>query len=363
MEHVPGLQALVQLGTKVPHMGFAERVSLSRDLESQVAAARHLSDADPAEGLPRLGALLVRHSVVLSELGRREAAFSAAKEAVGIYRALASADDRWYPDLASALIDCARVFESFEERYDAYYMARNAITTFRDVAARDPEQLPKLGAALLQLAPLLSPWDELEYAVEVAAVYRDLYERNQLREYREQAIHALDAVAAGWSGRGAHAEAAEARLAAESLRRKVDAERLEGRSSQLVDQRSTEGDPGQDSGDPPSEPPNFVIHDDGDDMDDRIKRLETLADKTYDRLGQIERDLATIKAKTDSLASEKDLSFLKAQASSFASETSLLKTAADIRKEMKSDLWILIGAIVSAAAAIIGVMLRQGIIK
>ena len=66
----------------------------------------------------------------LSELGRREDAFAAAKEATGLYRRLADArPDAFLPDLAGSLGSLGNILTELDRKNEALSARREAVAT------------------------------------------------------------------------------------------------------------------------------------------------------------------------------------------------------------------------------------------
>jgi tetratricopeptide (TPR) repeat protein len=94
---------------------------------------------------------------MLSDLGEREAALAAAREAAELYRALAAQrPDAFRPDLAMSLNNLAAMLSELGEREAALAVAREAVELYRALAAQRPDAFrPDLAVSLAVLANCL----------------------------------------------------------------------------------------------------------------------------------------------------------------------------------------------------------------
>jgi tetratricopeptide (TPR) repeat protein len=99
---------------------------------------------------------------MLSELGEREAALAAAREAVELYRALAAQrPDAFRPDLAMSLNNLAAMLSELGEREAALAAAREAVELRRALAAQRPDAFrPDLATSLMVRALCLDAADQ-----------------------------------------------------------------------------------------------------------------------------------------------------------------------------------------------------------
>ena len=89
---------------------------------------------------PDLAMSLNNLAVQLADLGRREDALAAIREAAGIYRELAAArPDVFRPDLAMSLTNLSSGLADLGRREDALAAIREAVTIYRELAARWPD--------------------------------------------------------------------------------------------------------------------------------------------------------------------------------------------------------------------------------
>ena len=83
---------------------------------------------------------------------------------------------------------------------------------------------------------------------------------------------------------------------------------------------------------------------DNDGMEHRIAKLETLAEKTSERLGAIEKDVSVIKS---NYATKEDLALLKAD---------MQKSLGDLQKTINDQTWKLIGTVVTLSTLLSGIV-------
>jgi len=151
------------------------------DLRRELAARR------PDAFNPNLAASLNNLAKFLSELGRREEALDAARQAVDLRRELAARrPDAFNPDLAMSLNNLAKFLSELGRREEALDAARQAVDLYRELAAHRPDAFnPNLAASLNNLAKFLSELGRREEALDAARQAVDLY--------RELAAHRPDA--------------------------------------------------------------------------------------------------------------------------------------------------------------------------
>ena len=109
-------------------------------------------------------------AVVRHELGDREVALAAAREAAELYRALAAQrPDAFRPDLAMSLNNLANMLSDLGEHEAALAAAREAVELYRALAAQRSDAFrPDLATSLNNLALSLSDLGEREAALAAA---------------------------------------------------------------------------------------------------------------------------------------------------------------------------------------------------
>ena len=148
-----------------------------------------------------------------SELGQREAALEATREAVKIRRELAQASpDAFLPDLAASLNNLGNRLSEVGQREPALEATREAVDSYRELAQTSPDAfLPYLAASLGNLGSRLSEVGQREPALE--ATREAVKIRRELAQASTDAFlpdlarslgtHANVLRAAGQSGRAA----------------------------------------------------------------------------------------------------------------------------------------------------------------
>ena len=118
---------------------------------------RGLAEASPAAYTPRLAASLNNLANCLSAVGEHNEALEAAREAVRLRRALAEAFPAAYtPDLAMSLSNLANCLSAVGERNEALVAAREAVEAYRGLAEASPQAyIPDLVRSLKTLARIL----------------------------------------------------------------------------------------------------------------------------------------------------------------------------------------------------------------
>jgi tetratricopeptide (TPR) repeat protein len=116
----------------------------------------------------------------LSELGDREAALNAAREAVDLYRALAAQrPDAFRPDLAMSLNNLANHLGELGDREAALTAAREAVDIRRALAAQRPDAFrPDLAVSLRVFADCLESEDlagALAATIEACQLHATLF--------------------------------------------------------------------------------------------------------------------------------------------------------------------------------------------
>ena len=160
------------------------RLSAVGDREGALGAAREavglyraLAKEFPAAHTPNLAGSLNNLAGFLSAVGDRDEALEAAREAVGVYRGLAEAAPRAYmPDLAMSLNTLAIRLSDVGERCKALGAAKEAVGLYRALAEAAPAAYrPDLAGSLNNLASFLSDVGDREGALGAAREAVDLY--------------------------------------------------------------------------------------------------------------------------------------------------------------------------------------------
>ena len=131
---------------------------------------RGLAEASPAAYTPRLAASLNNLANCLSAVGEHNEALEAAREAVRLRRALAEAFPAAYtPDLAMSLNNLANCLSAVGEHNEALVAAREAVEAYRGLAEASPQAYtPDLAMSLNNLANCLSAVGEHNEALGAA---------------------------------------------------------------------------------------------------------------------------------------------------------------------------------------------------
>lgn len=336
------------LGTPPSQTSASELITLIRRVEQQVAALRTIAQDRPVEGLPMLGGALARLGILQAERGRLREAVAAVHEAIEVFRTLASSDSRKTLDLVAALVDLASVHLAFEQPTEGARAAIEAANSLRPVLHDvEPDILPRLASTLSKLDAMTGERVP-ELAVDSATVYRRLYGELGQQQYAKLFLDTLRRASKQLSRFGKVDQSHQLKLEAESIEDQISAQNDQGQLSRTGQRNSGRGD-----GNPPPAPPPPTTTSRNDDMEDRLRRLEQLSDKVFDRLGSIEKDLATVRTRSESLASERDVATLIAKSDTYAKESTLRDVADLIRRDMKHDFWILLSAIAGAAFTVV----------
>ncbi|MBI3246825.1 MAG: tetratricopeptide repeat protein [Deltaproteobacteria bacterium] len=121
---------LVEIANQLPLNTLVLRERAAAIYDTIVAQARHYVAAAPDTEAPRslLASSLNNLANCLSDLGQREEALAAAREAVALYRQLAAArPDAFVPDLAMSLNNLANCLSDLGQREEALAAAREAV--------------------------------------------------------------------------------------------------------------------------------------------------------------------------------------------------------------------------------------------
>ncbi len=203
------LPRIVHLAVTARHAGLADLASLALQLAPQPGLAAPLADQMPEhsvqlaalaatltsqqvtqyrtgmiDGGPdaaeRLAGSLNELSVRLADVGRREDALAASREATGLYRELAEArPDAFRPDLARSLNNLANRLAGMGRREDALAAIQEATGIRRELAAARPDAFrPDLATSLNNLSNGLADLGRHEDALaaiqEATGLYREL---------------------------------------------------------------------------------------------------------------------------------------------------------------------------------------------
>jgi tetratricopeptide (TPR) repeat protein len=142
-----GLLFAISSGFPVTSLELAQ---LATDLNAKCLALLSATENLPEPLQAERARLFNNHSVRLSDIGQREAALEAAREASDIYRQLAAArPDAFLPDLAMSLNNHANSLSAIGQREAALEAAREAVAIRRQLAAARPHAfLPNLATSL-----------------------------------------------------------------------------------------------------------------------------------------------------------------------------------------------------------------------
>ena len=164
------LEALIESGAPLPLGEIDDAIPVGHPALAEAALAVTRRLATSAERTPDQQAQWANNlSIRLSDVGERAAALGAAREAVGLYRALAEASPAAYnPDLAGSLNNLANCLSGVGDREGALGAAREAVDLYRGLAEASPAAYtPNLAASLNNLANILSAGGRHEEAQAV----------------------------------------------------------------------------------------------------------------------------------------------------------------------------------------------------
>ena len=153
------LEALIESGRDLPLSQINDAIPPGHGAlaGAALAAARRL--ADSAEHSPKQLANWANNlSIRLSDVGDRDGALEAAREAVELYRGLAEASAAAYtPGLAASLSNLANCLSEVGERNEALEAAREAVRLRRALAEASPQAYTsRLAGSLSNLADILA---------------------------------------------------------------------------------------------------------------------------------------------------------------------------------------------------------------
>jgi tetratricopeptide (TPR) repeat protein len=162
------LDQLMMIANELPQASLALLVHSTKITATVVEILRAKVEAGESHRLPDLASALNNLATRLSNVGQREAALAAAKEAADIYRELAArAPDAYRPDLAMVLNDLANRLSEVGQREAALAPAQEAVAIRRELAARAPDAYrPALAGALAALANQFEENGQIEAAFE-----------------------------------------------------------------------------------------------------------------------------------------------------------------------------------------------------
>ena len=221
-------QRLGQIDQAIPN----ESVVLRR-LNLEIAELRGKALAELPETSAELKAWhLLRTSIARAEIGQREEALEAAREAVEIYRELA----RQHPDafrssLASSLNNAALRLGDLGQREEALEVALEGVKIHRELVRQRPDAfLPDLASSLtnvsIRLGALGRKEEALETALEGAQIYRNLAEQRP-DVFRPDVARVLHNVAISCSDLDQGEEALEATREAAQIYQELTRQRLD----------------------------------------------------------------------------------------------------------------------------------------
>ena len=147
-----------------------DREGALKAIREAVEIRRGLAAGNTAAFNPSLAGSLNNLSIVLSGMGDRGGALKAAREAVGIYRGLVEGDAAAFnPSLAGSLNNLSIVLSGVGDRGGALKAAREAVGIYRGLAEGNAEAFnPDLAMSLSNLSNRLSEVGDHGSALEVA---------------------------------------------------------------------------------------------------------------------------------------------------------------------------------------------------
>jgi tetratricopeptide (TPR) repeat protein/nucleoside phosphorylase len=166
--HAERARVLNNLGNRLSELGRREE-ALAAAREA-VEHYRELARVQPDAFLPNLAGSLSNLGNRLSDLGRREEALAAAREAVEHYRELAQVQpDAFLPGLATSLTNLGARLSELGRREEALAAAREAVEIRRELVRVRPDAfLPDLAGSLNNLGNHLSELGRREEALAAA---------------------------------------------------------------------------------------------------------------------------------------------------------------------------------------------------
>ncbi len=216
------------LGVRLSDLGHRED-ALNATKEA-VTIRRKLAEQRPDAFLPDLAGSLCNMGIRYSNLGQREAALQATKEAVTIYQKLAKArPDAFLPYLAMALHNTGIWYSNLGQREDALKVTQKAVTIRRKLTEQRPDAfLPDLASALNNLGIRYSDLghreDALNATKEALTIYRKLTEQRP-DAFLPDLANALNNMGAMYSYLGHREDALNATKEALTIYRKLAEQR------------------------------------------------------------------------------------------------------------------------------------------
>ena len=164
------LEALIESGATLPLGEIDDAIPIGHPALAGAALAATRRLATSAEWAPDWQAYWANNlSIRLSDVGERNEALVAAREAVELYRALAEDSPAAYtPNLAASLNNLANRLSGVGERGEALGAAREAVELYRGLAKASPQAYtPRLAGSLNNLADILAAGGRPEEAQAV----------------------------------------------------------------------------------------------------------------------------------------------------------------------------------------------------
>ena len=219
------LEALIESGATLPLGEIDDAIPIGHPALAGAALAATRRLATSAEWAPDWQAYWANNlSIRLSDVGERNEALVAAREAVELYRALAEDSPAAYtPNLAASLNNLVIRLSAVGEHNEALVAVREAVRLRRALAEASPQAYtPDLAMSLNNLASCLSEVGEhneaLVAAREAVELYRGLAEASS-QAYTPDLAASLSNLAAFLSAVGDHNEALGAAREAVRLHR------------------------------------------------------------------------------------------------------------------------------------------------
>ena len=174
----PALEALIESGATLPLGEIHDAIPVGHPVLAGAALAATRRLAASAERSSEQQAHWANNMAIrLSEVGQRNEALEAAREAVELYRGLAEVSPAAYtPRLAMSLNNLANCLSGVGERNEALVAAREAVRLRRALAEVSPAAYtPRLAGSLNNLAAFLSGVGDREGALVAAREAVELY--------------------------------------------------------------------------------------------------------------------------------------------------------------------------------------------
>ena len=174
----PALEALIESGATLPLGEIHDAIPVGHPVLAGAALAATRRLAASAERSSEQQAHWANNMAIrLSEVGQRNEALEAAREAVELYRGLAEDSPQAYtPDLAGSLSNLANCLSGVGDRDGALGAAREAVELYRRLAEVSPAAYtPNLAMSLTNLAIRLSALGDRNGALGAAREAVELY--------------------------------------------------------------------------------------------------------------------------------------------------------------------------------------------